>query len=381
MSLKQVFFRDSFIYGFTSYLGVLAAFILTPIYTRFFSKEEYGVMDLINTWNNFFILIIPLGLTTAILRTYGDFEKDPIQKKKNLGTLLITMIFSGVLYVIFSTFYAELIENYYFNNNVEYKLVYISYGIILFTVIISYFQSLNRIQFKVYRYLLINLIPFLVLIFLGYYLSIELNLRIAGFFYAAFISTFIGLAISVIFGYKNIHFQFDRSILKKTLNYSLPLLFVIVFLKFTFIIDRLIINNYLDLKSVGDYSIAIRIGNILQILVGGFTAAWFPFAMSKINEKDRDEIYNKGYRYYILIFSIITTLTILFTKEILLFFAPAYLNVDTTIYFILPSVTFGGLSYFFGIGMHIIKKTKYFIISSFLSFITNLGNLYGSLFL
>ena len=84
MNIIKILFKDSFIYGISSYVNLLAAFILTPIYTRILSKESYGLMDLCVTWNNFFMLIIPLGLTAAMLRTYQDYKTSPEKKKENL---------------------------------------------------------------------------------------------------------------------------------------------------------------------------------------------------------------------------------------------------------------------------------------------------------
>jgi O-antigen/teichoic acid export membrane protein len=100
MSIKKLFFRDTIIYGLSSYLGIIAGLILTPVYTRYFSKVEYGEMDLLNTWNNFIMLIIPLGITTSILRNFNQFEKDESEKRDNLGTLFLFLIISSSCYIL-----------------------------------------------------------------------------------------------------------------------------------------------------------------------------------------------------------------------------------------------------------------------------------------
>jgi O-antigen/teichoic acid export membrane protein len=373
MSLKRVFFKDTFLYGITSYLGLLAGIILTPIYTRFLSKEEFGIMDLYNTWNNFFIIIIPLGLSTAILRTFHDYNNNKNELKENLGTLLITLIINNLIYFGISLLLTDIIKDYYFQTNLDFTIYFLSFGIVTMTVITSYFQSLNRIRFKLGHYIIINLVPFLIMVFGGYYLVIVQKTGIAGFFQASFISCAIGLILSLIFGKEFIYFKFNRRILVDTLKYSLPLLFVLIFIRFTHLIDRIIINSMLDISAVGDFSIAMRINNIFQIFISAFTTAWFPYAMSIIRDENRNEIYRKAFNYYLLGFGFLCFIVVLFSKELLLIFAPSYLNVETVIYPLLISTWIGGLSYFFGLGIQVAKKTIFLVYSSFISFIVNVG--------
>jgi len=371
MSLKRIFLKDSFVYGVSSYLSLIAAFILTPIYTRILTKEDYGIMDLNTTWNGFFALIIPLGLATAVLRMYHEFKSNTLEKKEYLGTLLITLLLSSFLYVgILFLFSGNIISGYY-QTDFDVRIYYLSIGIVFFTVITSYFQALNRIRFRKYIYLIINLVSFLLLTALGYILVVIHHYGILGFFIASFVASGVGFIMSVLFGKADIHFKFNYGILKSSLSYSIPLLMVIVFLKFTFIVDRLIINEMLDLKSIGEYSIIMRIGNVFNLLIGAFTTAWFPYAMSIISSKQRDAIYAKGFKYYLLIFSVVAFIIMLFNQELILFFAPDYLDIENVVYIIIPTSLVGGAAYFFGLGIHISKKTSYFLYSSVISFVIN----------
>jgi O-antigen/teichoic acid export membrane protein len=129
----------------------------------------------------------------------------------------------------------------------------------------------------------------------------------------------------------------------------------------------------LDISAVGDFSIAMRINNIFQIFISAFTTAWFPYAMSIIRNEDRNEIYRKAFNYYLIGFGFLCFLVILFSKELLFIFAPTYLNVEIVIYPLLISTWVGGVSYFFGLGIQVAKKTIYLVYSSFISFIVNVG--------
>lgn len=376
MSLKKLFINDTLVYGFSLYLNVFAALILTPIYTRSLSKIDYGIMDLCNVWNNFFIIIIPLGLTASIIRLYQEVNtnkltRDNNKKKDFLGTLFSFLLLSNCLYLILTIIFKEFLINFYFKIKLDNSIFYLSIFIVNFSVLISYFQYLNRVRFKKYTYLIINVSNFLILSVLGYILVIPYNYGIKGFFLASFISSFIALILSLILVKDSIYFRFNLSLLKSSLKYALPLLIVIIFLKITFIIDRLIIQYFLDLKTIGEYSIVLRVSNIFQLIISAFTTAWFPYAMNLIDKKERNEIYNKTYFYFILLFTTLAFIVILFSKELLLFFAPAYLNVEPLIYITIPTILAGGANYFCNLGIHITKKSHLLIYSAMISFFVN----------
>lgn len=371
MSLKELFLKDTIIYGFTSYLSLAAAFFLTPVYTRILTKADYGTMDLFNTWNNFFLLILPLGLTSAILRLYSDFKNDELLKRQYLGTLFLTISGTYIIYLILMLVFVSPLKAFYFKEGYTYSLYCISLIIIPLQILTDYFQSLNRIEFKKYTYVAINLVNFVLLTTLGFILVYYYEVGVIGFFIASLIAVTSSFLIALYSGYKKIYLNFDFRVFKSAISYSIYLLLVIIFLRFTYIVDRTLINNFLSIKEVGEYSIAMRLGNIMDILIGGFTTAWFPYALSLINSENRAEIYRKAFRYYLIIFTGTALLINLFIKELLLFIAPSYLSVEAVAYMIISNSVIAGTAHFFGLGIHIAKKSYFFIISASISFVVN----------
>ncbi|MCB1023437.1 MAG: oligosaccharide flippase family protein [Acidobacteria bacterium] len=373
MSLRNLFFKDTVIYGFTSYLALAAAFFLTPIYTRILSKADYGTMDLFNTWNNFFVLILPIGLTSAILRLYVDFKDERELSKRYLGTLFLTIIGTCSIYTALMIIFHAFVKKVYFQDGFDYSLYYISLIIIPLQIFTSYFQSLNRIEFKKYTYVAINLTNFLLLTTLGFVFVYFYSFGVYGFFLAALISSAASFVIAIVTGYNKIHFSFDPGIFKTAVKYSFYLLLVLVFLRFTYIVDRTLINTFLTIKDVGEYSIAIRLGNIMDVFIGGFTTAWFPYAMALLDDKNRVEIYQKAFKYYLLIFTSLAFLINLFVVEILMVIAPSYLSIEPIAYIIISNSVIAGTAYFFGLGIHIAKKSQYFLVSAIAAFLVNIG--------
>lgn len=67
--------KDVIIYGIASNLSKFIGIFLIPIYTAYFSKEEYGSLDLISTIISFAAIFGMLQLESAIGRYYFEVEE------------------------------------------------------------------------------------------------------------------------------------------------------------------------------------------------------------------------------------------------------------------------------------------------------------------
>src|SRR5438445_8438827 len=78
---------DSVVYGAVRYLAVFSGAVLTPIYTRLLTKEDYGLIEIFVTWNMFAAMVLPLGLPTALQRFYPDVADDAERRRETIRTL------------------------------------------------------------------------------------------------------------------------------------------------------------------------------------------------------------------------------------------------------------------------------------------------------
>ena len=361
---------DSAVYGITGYLTIISGILLTPLYTRMFTKEEYGIMDLFNTWNTFATGIIPLGLISAILRFYPDFSQDKENKKKNLGTILSTVLILSLFYVLIMIFAKNYFISYVKDDNLN-EIYFHSLFLVASGLIFSYITTVLQTKFQKFRYMFITIINFLILSSLGFIFVYNFNMRLEGFYRAASLSMIITLLIGCFLIKNELYFSFDKSILKQLLSYSLPLLSVFFLFQATNIIDRILIMEFGNLKDVGTFTIGTKISGIIRIIFTAFATAWFPLAMSIKNNENAKETYKKIHNVFFLCGLIITSGLFLFRKELLLFFAPDYFD-SYNIIGILGLYNFVSTSiYIYSLGLHIKNQTKYLTYSAIISIVAN----------
>ena len=77
MISKEIKFllTHSSIYGLGTVTSRLVAFLLLPLYTRYLTPKDYGILELIDITTGTIALVVSLGIIRSMSRFYYD-EKD-----------------------------------------------------------------------------------------------------------------------------------------------------------------------------------------------------------------------------------------------------------------------------------------------------------------
>ena len=139
----KILLKDVFTYGFMGTLGRVVGFLLLPIFTRIFSVEEYGVIDIIAIFTNLVIVGSSLRLSASLSRYFSDAEKAP-QQKILFSTLLIFSTFVNILFFTVIFIFSDSIS-FLLSEKLEYSnYVKLAAGI-------AFFGSINKLPFMVLR--------------------------------------------------------------------------------------------------------------------------------------------------------------------------------------------------------------------------------------
>jgi len=101
---------NSFIYGIGNILSKLSAFFLIPIYTRYLSMTEVGIIALLEMAELFIITIVPLGLVNAIWRYFPESTKK--EKVKILSSAFWGINGIGIIVFLVLVLFREQIASH-----------------------------------------------------------------------------------------------------------------------------------------------------------------------------------------------------------------------------------------------------------------------------
>ena len=95
MSTLKKLTSQTAVYGLSSVVGRFLNYLLVPIYTRYFTPSDYGVVTELYSYVAFLFVLLTYGFETAFFR----FSKKHQKTKSVYSTALISILFSSIIFV------------------------------------------------------------------------------------------------------------------------------------------------------------------------------------------------------------------------------------------------------------------------------------------
>lgn len=272
-------------------------FLLAPLFTRFLSPVEYGLIALCSLFQNYLTIFLDVGLKGAFSRYYFRYFRKPAILKALFSTAIITVIvISGIVYgimvVVGDALFAAVFKNELFTFQAYGHIVFaLTVNALLNAIILTYYRNAEDIG----RYAWVSLSTFFLM-------TIGAVIGVVVFRFGA-LGSMIGKATGVaivittflVFFYKRNHASFSWRLLRPLLWYGYPLI-PYALLNITIAnLDRFFIERYFDLATLGQYTIAFLISTIPVIMLNAFQSSVNP-AVMKALEVTKGNNYAEGYQ-------------------------------------------------------------------------------------
>ncbi len=338
MSLKS-FGKNTVIYAIGNISLRLTSFLLIPIYTHYLTKTEFGLLQTILLTIQILIPITDLGMRTAVVRFFSDYEK-----KEKLKYLLGTSTLVNVLIGIFIIFLSQLIPDELISNFFETKLIP---GLILFTVITAVLQTLNINLIAYFRarnqsiiFSVISITTSIFLIIISYLFLVVYSYGIIGVLWAQSITFGLASLLIIIWLYYKHRLAISQKVLNLVIKFGAPLVLVMTGDLLVQTIGNYLLGYFNTLEQVAVISLAIKIASIIKIvLIGPFQLAYEPYAFRNKDNKNFKENISKTITYVVSAYMLISfCLLIIFRDLIILVGNSEYNESYHLIFFILPAM-------------------------------------------
>ncbi len=270
------FVNSTAIYSVSMFLGRIASIVMLPVYTRYLSPADYGVLELIDVGMFAVAILIGMGLTGDALyyfhaRAFSDEQRENLVNALMLSSIACSL--AGGLAVVAG---AGWVSEFLFHGR-QYKTAIQIAGLTFISnmpgeTCFSYLRLRDKpvafMGFSLFRLgsnVILNIV-FLVGFRLGFYSILMTSLLSSTF-------SLIGL-LWYVYG-KFIRWRMpDLSVMGPVVRYSLPLgLGGIGMLTINFG-DRYFLSRSCSLSDIGIYSLAYKFGMMLTALNQPFIMFW-----------------------------------------------------------------------------------------------------------
>jgi O-antigen/teichoic acid export membrane protein len=267
-------------YIFSSLCTKGLSILLLPVYTRYLSPKDYGVISILNSFGQFLPILISLYIDSAFGRYYHEDKMDFTRLRSLYSTTFWFIAFYGGLVVLIS-----LTTSYLWVKRVE--VIPFSYLFLTFVpVLLSQLGQLGTIFLRqsldARRSTLVEVSSSILSVLVIIYLLIFFKMGVIGRLIGGSIAPIICVIYYVWYFWRNklLTFEFSFPILRRGLIYSIPLLPSLIGSWITGLSDRFILAKYNTLDSVGVYSLALSIATVLYVLQDALTQVTGPISMS-----------------------------------------------------------------------------------------------------
>ncbi|HFI0057643.1 TPA: lipopolysaccharide biosynthesis protein, partial [Streptococcus suis] len=310
--ISTSFAKIGIIYTLSNFIIKGMAFLLTPIFTRLMSQEEYGSFSNISSWANIISIIASLCLYSSISRAKYDYDENI---KEYMST--ITILGSGFTLIVWLLIEIKMefwegvfdMDGLYIRSIMLYSL---------FTPAVQTLITKHRMYNEYKNVITLTWITLLVSTFaslgLMYVMSNKLMGRVIGN-YAIIAVVDIFFWIFIIFQGKS----FSLRMCKYACALSLPLLIHELSGVLLNSSDRIIINQLCGAKKAALYSIAYTIAMVITVVLSSLNQAWVPWFFDKL-EKNEVSIIKKVVPKYVTGFTLGCIGLMLIGPEMILIF-------------------------------------------------------------
>ena len=307
MNKNKEFATNTFILFLGKFTTQFITFLLIPLYTHFLNADDYGLVDLIQTYISLFVPVLILRFDSVVFRFLIDERKnkDNVDGKKIVITNTVIMVLCVA--VIVSSIY--ILVGFFVS--IKY------FWLLLFTVIAIMFSNIllqiSRGLGKNKEYSIACVITGLTTLILNIMFIVIFKMGASSILISSCVanvlcSVYITLK-NKIFGMIEFRFLSKKKILEY-LKYSLPMIPNSLSWWIVNVSDRSIITFVLGSAMNGIYTISCKFSNIINSIFSIFNMSWQESASMHINDNDRDIFFTTIINKMLDLFSTVSVMII-----------------------------------------------------------------------
>lgn len=262
-------------------------FILLPFYTTVLSTEEYGTVELLNTFVSLLLPMVAFQISDALFRFMVDARRKEEEKKEIISTILIFFVFQSV---IFSVLFG-----------IVGIFVMIPFGRFLYlNVIVNIFSGAllqlcrgmgDNVGYAIASFLTAGSVAVFNILFV-----LVLRYGAEGMLSAMFLSQCISVLYII---WKERVFQFVRfryfryELLKEMLIYSVPLIPNYLCWWILGASDKAVVSYFIGIAENGILSVSQKFSIAYTTVYNVFNLTWTENASIHKDDADREKYYSR----------------------------------------------------------------------------------------
>jgi O-antigen/teichoic acid export membrane protein len=340
-------------------IGKVASFVMLPVYTRYLTPADYGVLELLGMTIDVIGMITGIGLVAGVFKFYSA-EEDAAEKNAFITTAAIGVVGLAAVTSLIGWVLAPELSRLIFGANANpfyLRLYFLLYLLQNFEYVPL---LLIRAENRSALFVTVNAAKLVAMLSLNILFVVYLRMGIEGVLASGIITSAamtVGLTFYLI---RRVGMRFSVEKFRRMLRFGSPMVlwslgtFILVFS------DRFFLNHYTDTSTVGIYSLAYKFAFLLSALAFvPFETVWDVQRFEIAKRPDAMAIYARVFLYMNVMLGGVAVVLCLLVRDFLSImsdpaFLPAYRLVPLLV---AAQIVFTWASYW-NVGLYISGKTR-----------------------
>jgi O-antigen/teichoic acid export membrane protein len=341
------------------------SFIMLPIYTRYLTPADYGVMALVEMTLDFISIIGGAQLALGVFRFYH--REDSADARQQVVSTSFVIV--GALYIVVGLavfLLAHPLSNLLFDGPAQTGIIRIAALNLAANCLLIVPLAFARVRDLSMLYVSANVGKLVLAVALNIVFVVILQRGVTGIFLSALISNAaVGLVVSV-WLVREIGVRPSREWTRNLVRYGLPLMGMQVATFLTTFSDRYFLQAASDEARVGLYSLAYQFGFLLYAVA--FTPmdmVWGPKRFEIATNHDGKELLSKGFLVHnVLLWTTAMGISLYVGDVLRVMATPAFLPAAQVVPLILLAYIFQGWASIQDIGILVAERTEFLAIAN-----------------
>ena len=373
---KSRVLKNTGAYTLVGIIPYLTSFIMLPIYTRYMSPEDYGILSLVSAFQAILATTVSLQLSAALPRYY--FEYSGTELKIFFSTTMYSVVLIAATSLVSIHFVGGPLIGFVFPNA---GIPYFPYFLIcLVTVFMAQLsqvvQRLLVVQQRGGAVLFRSILGTIFGIAAGLYFVVYLDMKALGALFAGVLGGFFVMGLNIWIVKDFFVLKWRKKYFIQSLKYGWPIVPHAMGGYLFMYSDKIVMEKFVALSAIGIYSIADRLSMSLKMVVNSINTALSP-NFARLATKDIGQA-TKTFKPVITKWAVLVSFCYLglamFSRELIEIMTPElYHTAYPLVPILLAAYIFRGLYCFGSYPLFFLKKTQYIPMITFVAGSANVG--------
>lgn len=256
--------------------------MVVPLFWQKLSPTDYGIIAVTEMIGAILTVFLGLSLDSSITRFYYEWPEP--ERKRKVGAIWVASWISTIAFGAAGILVLSLTSNIIFPDVKFYPFIFLG----LIKIILGSFLSVPFATFRIkqlsFLYCFFSILNFIINIGLSIYFVLIVSKGLYGYFIANIIGGAISVAVLFVIMLKFASPCIHGGGLRKSLEFSLPLIPSSIVSSVSSILDRFLLQQFASLKALGIYAVSLKFTNLIISAHTALKLSYVPFMVESVSK-------------------------------------------------------------------------------------------------